>query len=234
MSYTPAGRETLAAITDDLMPMGPRSPVTSAPDVKVAMTPAGRGTLDAIARELVPGMPPNTSIPDLEFQLRPAGRETLQVIAAEVAGGGPEVRAPMSTLDYDERSRGANGEGPPTGVRRANKSSRPPRDAARPAGRDTLDAIANAVLSEPVAPSASTRAQMATLDVFELVTFVVRGEDVSPLASEGARREFVAERLIHRLPVPTMDQIDRVDVSPGSQRGTVLLRVWCKVRAPRH
>ena len=144
----------------------------------------------------------------------------------------------MSTLDYDDRSRGGssgNGEGPPTGVRRAKKSSRPPKDAApRPAGRDTLDAIAEAVLSEPVAPSASTRARMAALDVFELVTFVVRGDDVSPLASEGARREFVAERLIHRLPVPTMDQIDRVDVSPGNQRGTVLLRVWCKVRAPRH
>jgi hypothetical protein len=232
VTYAPAGRETLAAITDDLLPAAARAPVTSAPDVKIGLSPAGRSTLEAIQHELSPVMTRNTSMPDLEFQLMPAGRETLQTIAAEVAGGGPEVRAPMSTLDYDERSR-ARAE-PDTGVRRAKKSSRPPKDGAQPAGRDTLDAIANAVLNEPAAPSSSARARMAVLDVFELVTFVVRGEDVSPLASEGARREFVAERLLHRLPVPTMDQIDRVDVSPGNQRGTVLLRVWCKVRAPRH
>ncbi len=210
------------------MPTAPRIPLTSAPDVKIALSPAGRSTLEAITRELSGSAARRASAPDLEFQLVPAGRETLQTIAAEVAGDSG-ARAPMRTLDYDRR---ANDEDPPTGVRSKKKSSRPPKAPPPGVGRETLDAIAQAVLSEPGAPNSTTRARLAALEVFELVTFVVRGEDVSPLASEAARREFVTERLLHRLPVPTMDQIDRVDVSPGSQRGTVILRVWCKVRAP--
>jgi hypothetical protein len=220
----------------------------SSPDIQVAYGPAGRETISAIAEDLTAKPVRRETSPELEFHLVPAGRETLAAITAEVGGVVPS--------DFDTEA--GNGEEPKTGVRprlpTRGYSQPPPERSSSPrmtmpgvappapgarkpevreakVGRDTLDAIANAVLSEPGAP-ASGRVKSAALEVYELATFVVRGEDLTLLSSEAARREFVAERLVHRLPVSTMDQVDRIDVTPWTVRGTVVLRVWCRVRPP--
>jgi hypothetical protein len=97
--------------------------------------------------------------------------------------------------------------------------------------KDTIDALATAMLDVSPSPlSARSRAQ--ALEVFELVTFVIKGDDLGQLSTETTRRDFVAERLMHRLPIAAIDQIDRVDVTPWTERGTLILRVWCKVRPP--
>ncbi len=62
-----------------------------------------------------------------------------------------------------------------------------------------------------------------------MVTFVVRGPELSRLSSQQARRDFVAERLLQRLPVASIDKVDRIDVTPWTVRGTVIVRVWCRV-----
>lgn len=216
------------------------------------MAPAGRDTLAAISAEMfVPTS--SDDAPELEFQLVPAGRETLAAITADAfEQSAVGARAPMTTLDYENRPQSE----PSTGVRKRVQTrgyeeapvvprvvrhtapgvAPPPNSARKPAGekqvgRATLDALAQAML-EPGAPPPSSRARTAAIEAFELVTFVVRGDDLAQLSSESTRREFVAERLMHRLPVSTMDLVDRVDVTPWTAKGTLILRVWCKIRPP--
>lgn len=226
MGYGPAGRDTLAAIAEDVA---------------------------AIARG---DAPRQGSSPDVSFELAPAGRETLAAIVGEAAAlGGPGgARAHMTTLSYEERPGGRKEEaGPEIDVREATAGretlaaieseagARAPGRArtvtrgyaeapAAPAavGRDTLNAIARAMTNER-APESATR---AALEAFEMATFVVRGDDLTTLSSEAARRAFVKDRLLHRLPVPSMDDVDRIDVTPWTVKNTVIVRVWCRVEAP--
>jgi hypothetical protein len=218
-----------------------------APEIQIVMGPAGRETLAAISAEML-GVPEHAdSAPELEFRMVPAGRDTLAAITADAldqdAGGvaiteksepRTGVRKRVTTLGYEEmpvvprtvRTTNPGVAPPPNTIRSRTGSSSP-----NLVGRDTLDAIATAVL-EPGAPPSSARARTQAIDVFELVTFVVRGDDLAQLSSEATRREFVADRLMHRLPISTADMIDRVDVTPWTAKGTLILRVWCKVRAP--
>lgn len=201
--------------------------------------PAGRETIDAISADLARG--PDPESPELEFRLVPAGRETLAAITADVLAESPlGARAPMTTVDYRERE-----AEPTTGMRKrvttldyqrakAPKARETTPGVAPPAnpapqklGRDTLAAIASAVL-EGGAP----RQKSLDIEAFELVTFVVRGDALGQLSSEAARRELVAERLLHRLPVASMELVDRVDLTPWTAKGTSILRVWCRVPAP--
>lgn len=228
-------------------PPPPSEAADDAPEIQIAMGPAGRETLAAISAEMFGQRERADSAPDLEFRMVPAGRDTLAAITAEAldqdAGGvtiseksepRTGIRKRVTTLGYEEMPvvprtvRVTNpGVAPPPNTIR----SRTGDSSSKPVGRDTLDAIATAVL-EPGAPPSSTRARAQSIEVFELVTFVVRGDDLSQLSSEATRREFVADRLMHRLPISTADMIDRVDVTPWTAKGTLILRVWCKVRGP--
>ena len=51
------------------------------------------------------------------------------------------------------------------------------------------------------------------------------------LSSDALRRQFVEEHLLARLPSPSMDDIDRVDVTPWTVQGTLVVRVWCRLPA---
>jgi len=200
VSYGPAGRETLAAITDDLL------------------TPP--------ARDFQP------SAPQLEFRVTPAGRETFEAITHEYQEGNDEPATGVRARDRVDSPRRTPivthpGVAPP---------ANPPTGGSAPVGRDTLDAIAKAVLREGEAaqkpPSSSKRSRTERIDVFELANFVVRGDDLGQLTSEATRREFVADRLLHRLPVSRMELVERVDIAPWSVKGTLILRVWCRIVKP--
>ncbi len=240
----------------------------AAPEINVEYGPAGRETLAAIAEDVAQGafppepvskitravIPPQTSSPDLSFELAPAGRETLSAIVGEAKQHAPtDVRAPMTTIDYDEPVEGGEGgpeivvreatpgrdtlaalegEGKKGGRKRvrtqgyAESSGRAEVQAVR-VGRDTLEALARAVSQEP-APASGVH---AALEVFEMVTFVIRGDDLASLSSENLRRRFVEERLLSRLPIDDMADVDRVDVTPWTVKNTVVLRVWCRLPA---
>ena len=71
-------------------------------------------------------------------------------------------------------------------------------------------------------------AESARLEIFEMVTFVVRGVEAGSLSNETLRRRFVEERLMKRLPVTGLADVDRVDVTPWTVPGTLVVRVWCK------
>jgi hypothetical protein len=120
-----------------------------------------------------------------------------------------------------------------------------------PVGRETLALIAD--LARPIrseqttlnygdrisnAPGARTpsRAPMplvtptsAPLAIFEMLTFVVQGAEIASLSSEAVRRRFIEEHLLQRVPAQDMTRVERIDVTPWTVQGTVVVRVWCKV-----
>lgn len=83
-------------------------------------------------------------------------------------------------------------------------------------------------------PSTAPRPVPATtadagVEIFEMMTYVVRGVDAARLSSDVLRRKFVEENLLARLPTKSMDDIDRVDVTPWTVQGTLVVRVWCRL-----
>ena len=217
--YTAAGRETLAAIAEELGPAGlaamrPVDP-EPAPEIEIGQAAAGRETLAAIRGELV-----ETEGPTARHAVDNEERPSLDSV--------PPARPRFRTVGFSEPPPDQPGSPP----------ARLPRDAkgARPPGRETLEAIeeqlANwAETGQPPRPPAKLAPGATSFDVFEMATFVVRG-DLAQLSSTAARRSFVAERLLHRLPVTSLDDVDRIDVTPWTVRGTVIVRVWCRVPPP--
>ena len=89
-------------------------------------------------------------------------------------------------------------------------------------GRATYHAIEQELQSSAAAAQAET-------EIFEISTFVVTGEEIFGKASEASRRDFVEKRLLHRLPVVSMKDVIRIDLSRSPAAQTVILRVWTKV-----
>lgn len=113
-----------------------------------------------------------------------------------------------------------------------------------PVGRETMAAIAEELTDAarsrqdtlpyadriPNAPGARSpsRADADKLEIFELVTFIVRGNDIGDLSTDAKRRRFVETHLLRRLPGRTMEGVERVEVTPWTAKGTMVVRVWCR------
>jgi hypothetical protein len=222
----------MAAIAEELFSVAPAPEpgnLDDAPEVSVSETVAGRDTLALIA--------------DAASPVRPA-QTTLSY--GDRISNAPGARAPSRVPE------------PLHSVARTPPQSSAPEISVvqGSVGRETLAAItaelipsaraepARAVPAEeskaPVVSNASTRREALTIDesaneapfaIFEMLTFVVQGPETASLSSEALRRRFVEEHLLHRLPAKNMAQVDRVDVTPWTVRGTVVVRVWCKVQA---
>jgi hypothetical protein len=121
---------------------------------------------------------------------------------AVIADEARPVRPQQDTLNYGDRISNAPG---------AKTPSRVPAPPTTP---------------EVKAPVSTSEMPFA---IFEMLTFVVQGPEIAQLSSDAVRRRFVEEHLLHRLPAKDMAQVDRVDVTPWTVRGTVVVRVWCKL-----
>lgn len=165
------------------------------PEIRVGYTPAGRETLEAITDELVPLPLPavverESSSPEIIVREGVIERDTLAAIMAEAGA------------DHD-----------PAATPIVNVPAVPGRGKA---------AIASPTIA--VGP---------TFQIFEMVTYVVRGVEPAQLASDALRRAFVEEHLLARLPVTSMAEVDRIDVTPWTVPGTLVVRAWCTAK-PRH
>jgi hypothetical protein len=109
-----------------------------------------------------------------------------------------------------------------------------------PVGRATMVAIEDElareagayVADEPPTRRCSPRAKLAPAEVFEVVTFVIQGEEIFSKVSDQSRRDFVEKRLLHRLPVLSMSDVTRVDLSRGASADSMVMRVWCRIAPP--
>jgi hypothetical protein len=224
----------------------PRERLVSGPEIRTGYGQIGRETLAAIAEELKAAAgeelsPPErvralaraASSPEIAVRETLAGRETLGAIAQELRLA---PRNPLTTKRYGDRISNAPGSMTPSFRRR--DSSPEISVAPGPVGRETLaainDELAQGLDDEPttlVRSKSAVNAETSAIEVFEMMTFVARG-DLSQLGSTPARRDFVEERLMHRLPVDDISQVDRIDVTPWTVKGTVIVRVWCVVPPP--
>jgi len=270
VKYTAAGRDTLAAIAEELAGGESSSePSSISPETLESPDGLGRGARrsggpgGAVSR---PGPRSRTSTVSYGDRVSNApGAIAPPRRAEKVALPAPEVTISESpdnpVLDLDASSAGESVTRVRTRQRTLDFKDRPrTRDTSpevitieeRPVGRETLAAIAeelarenrSALQSDPDEASDSRSAQPVSVprprstpprpsesdcEIMEMVTFVVRGGELARLSSEAARREFVAERLMHRLPVDSLEGVDRIDVTPWTVQGTIILRVWCRV-----
>lgn len=173
--------------------------------------------------ELPQRPPPQGSQPEIGVAYKPAGRETLDAIASELVplpatfereSSSPEIIVREGVIERDTLAAIMEEAG-----------------AGAVSLVDTAETAPAPTRASPAAQAPSAKAGAQGLEIFEMVTYVVRGGDVSRLASENLRREFVAEHLLSRLPVKSMTDVDRVDVTPWTVQGTLVVRVWCKTHA---
>lgn len=167
------------------------------------------------------------------------GRETLAAIVEELANeaASTAIRPKLDTIGYEERPKHRSSSRPPQG-----SSPELISIGEAPIGRATQAAIEDALVAETLATTAMAEGVRATTspmaapgpaDVFEISTFVVEGEEIFTKVSEQSRRDFVEQRLMHRLPALSMKEVVRIDVSRGAAPNTVILRVWSNVAPPK-
>jgi hypothetical protein len=196
--------------------------------VQIAYKPAGRETLAALEQELArPGLV-GAEAPVIEISETPAGRETLAAIAEELAES--MTRPRQNTLPYGDRISNAPGARAPSRAPAATPSSQAPTAAAPAKSRSR--AAPNAPGGPLPAPVAAVAAPPIAqeLEIFELLTFLVRGSVTQDLSTDAARRRFVEAHLLRRVPSGSMTDVERIEVTPWTTQGTLVVRVWIRSR----
>lgn len=168
--------------------------------MQVSYSPAGQETLAAITQELRP----KTSLPRAASKLEANAEEGPEISVVE----GPAGRETLALIA---------------------EMAQPPR-----AEQTTLsygDRISNApgatTPSRPPLPPRSPN--HSPLTILEMLTFVVQGAESASLSTEAVRRKFVEAHLLQRVPAQDMTRVERVDVTPWTVQGSVVVRVWCRV-----
>jgi hypothetical protein len=179
--------------------------------VKVGYKTAGRDTMAAIEEELQAPSLSTTEAPLIEISEAPAGRETMAAIAAELAN---EMRPRQNTLPYGDKISNAPG---------ARSPSRMPVRAPR------ADDAPKITMGQEVPAQVPTQSvAQHGVEIFELLTFIIRGNKVGDLSTDALRRRFVEDNLLHRVPSGSMDAVERIEVTPWTAKGTMVVRVWCR------
>jgi hypothetical protein len=173
------------------------------PEILVAYTPAGRDTMSAIESELVPK--PLAAVTDHEV--------SSPEITVRAAVAGRETLAAI--------------------LEEASPAPRAPQTTLPYGDRVSNAPGAKTPSTAPKPKAPATASATSGVEIFEMMTYVVRGVEASRLSSDALRRQFVAENLLSRLPTPSMEAVDRVDVTPWTVQGTLVVRVWCRLGAGR-
>jgi hypothetical protein len=171
----------------------------------------------AIEQELSAPSLSTAEAPVIEISETPAGRETMAAIAEELADA---MRPRMNTLPYEDRIKNAPGAKSPSKMPA-------PRDTPLPHTSD--DGPEVTVTTSPLDAGPPTpRLKPDELEIFELLTFIIRGNKVGDLSTDALRRRFVESHLLHRVPDGSMDSVERIEVTPWTAKGTMVVRVWCR------
>lgn len=190
-----------------------RSLAPSAPEVKVGYKSAGRETMAAIQEELAAPSLSTADAPLIEISESPAGRETMAAIAEELAS---EMRPRQNTLPYADRISNA------PGARLPSRAPTPKEEAARDSAPEVT------VTAETEIAPPTPRLAPEGVEIFELLTFIVRGNKIGDLSTDALRRRFVEQSLLHRIPGNSIDTVERIEVTPWTAKGTMVVRVWCR------
>jgi hypothetical protein len=232
---TSLGRETLVAIAEDEADQArallerkrrssppPRSIPTSTPRSAPAPTPPSSAPRHS-PRTIPAPVAPQATIP----AITPARVPVNALTPPTSVTFDPNGRSQMVTMDYQD---------PPPNRGRRESSEPTIETGLQPMGRETLAAITTDLAQELLkALSSEERAnwllQLEDAMVLEPFRFEVRGAPMLARPNDTIRREFVAVKLLHRLPVRTIDQVERIDVAPTADDG-LTLTIWVKIPEP--
>jgi hypothetical protein len=176
----------------------------------------------AIEEELAAPSLSTAEAPLIEISETPAGRETMDAIAAELAD---LTRPRQNTLPYADKISNA------PGARLPSRAPVPPAPAPASTSQQLAkhdDGPEVTITDEPTPAPPTPRLAPDALEIFELLTFIIRGSGVGDLSTDALRRRFVAEHLLHRVPSGSMDMVERIEVTPWTAKGTMVVRVWCR------
>jgi hypothetical protein len=227
ISYTPAGHETMAAIAEELLSFVPGSRRDSAdegPEVSISEAPAGRETLALIASAAPPVRAEQSTLSYGDRISNAPGAKTPSLVPSPLHS---VARTPAQS-SAPEISIGESAVGRETLA--VITAELVPSARLGSAATITVEPTpTSGVSARAQTPTRGESANEAPFAIFEMLTFVVQGPETASLSSEALRRRFVEEHLLQRLPAKSMTQVDRVDVTPWTARGTVVVRVWCKI-----
>jgi hypothetical protein len=206
------GRETLVAIAEDEADQARAllKKRAAAPPRTTGRPPALPSSRPQSA-QVPPSAPPTPAPPT------PAPRHPPSVP--------PSTRDRFSTLDYgDTLPSGRESSGPEI------------HTGFTPMGRETLAAITTDLAQELLKALTSEERttwlnQLDEALVLEPFRFEVRGTPMLARPNDTLRREFVATKLLHRLPVRTIQEVSRIDVTPTADDG-LTLTIWVKIPEP--
>jgi len=201
-----------------------RSLAPSAPEVKLGYATAGRETLSAIEDELAAPSLSTAEAPLIEISESPAGRETMAAIAEELAN---EMRPRQNTLPYGDKIKNAPGARSPSRMPAVKQELPSPRPKAEDSPVAKSEDGPEVTVGDEPAPH-TPRLAAEGLEIFELLTFIIRGGGVGDLSTDALRRRFVEEHLLHRVPSGSIADVERIEVTPWTAKGTMVVRVWCK------
>jgi hypothetical protein len=149
----------------------------------------------------------------IEISESPAGRETMAAIAEELAS---EMRPRQNTLPYADRISNA------PGARLPSRAPTPQEETRRDSAPEVT------VTAETEIAPPTPRLAPEGVEIFELLTFIVRGNKIGDLSTDALRRRFVEQSLLHRIPGNSIDTVERIEVTPWTAKGTMVVRVWCR------
>jgi hypothetical protein len=201
-----------------------RSLAPSAPEVKLSYAAAGRETMAAIEEELAAKSLSTAEAPMIEISETPAGRETMAAIVEELAEA---MRPRLNTLPYADKISNAPGAKSPSRMPApvaAAAAAPKPSKAPTPPTQDDGPEVTVTADAAPLTP----RLKPDALEIFELLTFIIRGSLVGDLSTDALRRRFVEEHLLHRVPSGSISDVERIEVTPWTAKGTMVMRVWCR------
>lgn len=174
----------------------------------------------AIEEELTAPSLSAAEAPVIEISETPAGRETMAAIAEELADA---MRPRQNTLPYADKISNAPGAKSPSKMPAPRKTPPPSAPAPHDDGPE-VTVTTSALDAGPPTP----RPSPDELEIFELLTFIIRGNKVGDLSTDALRRRFVEQHLLHRVPAGSMDAVERIEVTPWTAKGTMVVRVWCR------
>jgi hypothetical protein len=244
--HTEAGRDTIAAIDRELAGtahVGLRAPMTTLSFED--RLPSAAASQPASAPSSAPATFRETSAPDIEVGYLPvtrAGAQPPSIRPPQPPVSPPAAPAPTRSPPTTPPAPPSRPAPPPS---HAPASTQPARSAAAtPSSKSSVSTAPTRPIADLLAEQLATEVlrtlsrreeqtlwtQMGGAEVSESFSFIVRGAPLLAVAPYELRLQFVKARLLHRLPIKSIDEIVAISIERRHNDDALLVEIWVPIR----